>query len=383
MSSFNDQTPLDYKDYFHNKFVNLFKELVVKIINFLPDGSEEKTDMMKIFDLSEKLNYDKIIKKISENTQLIEVLLFMSKNDFSDEMCEKYLKSNQKFWTIMPSFNINKIMMKISKEDKYAVKQLINNLHICGVTYGKVIEQMSSCQEGESFNPFDSVGKVAENMDISTLYEGVEVKNISAYEMLMESIINQQMDNKMSDYMSNIKEDDVNEAASKLNDVLNSDKFGSNKQTTKILSDMLSNIKSEVIGLKSESDKLKGKQGVEQLLGIAQKVAGNMMGTIKDSNVSVLEIWDATSTLAKNTVQSDALNIVDNLIRSNIEANLKNAQARGQHPNQTQSSDSQNLNQSTGQSENTENTENIESLTGIDLEKESRKKRREKRKEKK
>jgi hypothetical protein len=49
-----------------------------------------------------------------------------------------------------------------------------------------------------------------------------------------------------------------------------------------------------------------------------------MMGKIKDSEVSVLEIWDATSSLAKNTVQSDALNIVDNLIRSNIVSNINN-----------------------------------------------------------
>jgi hypothetical protein len=142
----------------------------------------------------------------------------------------------------------------------------------------------------------------------------------------MESIINQQMDNKMTDYMNNIKEDDVNEAASKLHDVLNSEKFQENKQTSQILSSMLDSIKAEVINLKSDANTLSGKQGVEQLLGIAQKVAGSMMGSIKESNVSVLDIWDATSNLAKNSVQSDALNIVDNLIRSNIAANMNKGQ---------------------------------------------------------
>jgi hypothetical protein len=143
----------------------------------------------------------------------------------------------------------------------------------------------------------------------------------------MSSLINQETNNKMDEYMNNIKESDVNEAAAKLNNVLESDNFQGNKQTSKLLSDMLSNIKDEVIGLKNNSDKetMQGKQGVEQLLGIAQKVAGNMMGKIKGSNVSVLEIWDATSSLAKNTVQSDALNIVDNLIRSNI---MQNANAK-------------------------------------------------------
>jgi hypothetical protein len=230
----------------------------------------------------------------------------------------------------MPSFNINKIIVKLDNQGKIQLQEQLNNLHVCAITYNKVVEQMETCKDGQEFNPFENVGKVAENLDINSLFEGVEVKNISAYEMLMESIVNQQMDNKMTDYMSNIQENDVNEAASKLNDVLNSDSFSSNKQTTKILSDMLNNIKSEVINLKGgEQDKMKGKKGVEQLLGIAQKVAGNMMGTIKDSNVSVLDIWDATSNLAKNTVQSDALNIVDNLIRSNIESNMKRAQTMG------------------------------------------------------
>ena len=325
------QTPLDYKDYFYKKFVSSFQNIVNSLHNKLPDG-EVKTDLGKISNLMEKLNYEKIIVKLATNNKLMEVLLFLNKNKFSTDICAKYLNSNDKYWLLMPSFSINKIIVLLNDDGKVQLQEQLNNLHVCAVTYSKVIEQLESCKDGSSFNPFESVGKVADNIDINTLFEGVEVKNISAYEMLMETIINQQMDNKMTDYMSNIKEDDVHEAAAKLNDVLNSDKFSSNKQTTKILSDMLNNIKSEVINLKSEdTDKMKGKQGVEQLLGIAQKVAGNMMGTIKDSNVSVLDIWDATSNLAKNTVQSDALNIVDGLIRSNIEQNMKRAQGQSVH----------------------------------------------------
>ncbi len=366
----SSQTPSDYKDYFHTKFVNSFTSLVSKLIELLPEETQEHKDLIKISGLLDKLNYDKIIIKLATNATLMEVLLFMSKNDFNDEVCNKFLSKNDKYWTLMPSFNVNKIFIQLKeKSHKVYLQEQLNTIHVCAVTYNKVIEQMQSVNEGESFNPFDSVGKVAENMDINTLFEGVEVKNISAYEMLMETIINQQMDNKMSDYMSNIKEDDVNEAAAKLNDVLNSDKFKSNKQTTRILSDMLNNIKSEVINLKGEGDKMKGKQGVEQLLGIAQKVAGNMMGTIKDSNVSVLDIWDATSNLAKNTVQSDALNIVDNLIRTNIENNLKRAQGM----DQSQSSINPQGNIEENEDSDKEDKEK----------KEERRKRREKKKEQK
>ena len=210
-------------------------------------------------------------------------------------------------------------------------------LHVCAFTYTKVLESMSSNTNNDgSFNPFQSVGKVAENMDINTMFNGVETKTMSAYEMLMEQIVNQEMEGKMQNYMDNIKEDDVNQAANKLTDVLQGDDFKGNKQTTKILGDMLTKIKDEVINLKNEpTEKVKGKQGVEQLLGIAQKVAGNMMSSIKDNNVNVLELWDATSSLARSTTKSDALNIVDKLIRTNIENNLKQAQMQSSQQTST------------------------------------------------
>ncbi len=371
------QTPSDYKDYFYNKFVGLFKNLVSNLLEKLPPN-EAKKDLEKIAGLMDKLNYEKIIVKLGTNNKLMEVLLFLSKNNFSNEVCSKYVNSTDKYWSLMPSFNINKILVSLLDSDKLYLREQINNLHVCAVTYSKVIEQLTNTTGGETeFNPFASVGEVAGNMDINTLFNGVEVKNISAYEMLMEQIINKEMDSKMTDYMSNIKENDVHEAAEKLTDVLNSEKVSSNKHTTKILSDMLSNIKTEVINLKgtnTESDKMKGKQGVEQLLGIAQKVAGNMMGSIKNSNVSVLDIWDATSNLAKNTVQSDALNIVDGLIRSNIQQNMAREQAMknsmGTNANGT-SNPNPGPNQMTLSDNSLSNTE------------EDRKKRREKRKESK
>ncbi len=371
------QTPSDYKDYFYNKFVGLFKNLVSNLLEKLPPN-EAKKDLEKIAGLMDKLNYEKIIVKLGTNNKLMEVLLFLSKNNFSDEVCSKYVNSTDKYWSLMPSFNINKIIVSLLDSDKLYLREQINNLHVCAVTYSKVIEQLTNTTGGETeFNPFASVGEVAGNMDINTLFNGVEVKNISAYEMLMEQIINKEMDSKMTDYMSNIKENDVHEAAEKLTDVLNSEKVSSNKHTTKILSDMLSNIKTEVINLKGtnvESDKMKGKQGVEQLLGIAQKVAGNMMGSIKNSNVSVLDIWDATSNLAKNTVQSDALNIVDGLIRSNIQQNMAREQAMknsmGANAN-TNNVTSQNPNQMNLSDNTQSNTED------------ERQKRREKRKESK
>jgi hypothetical protein len=107
---------------------------------------------------------------------------------------------------------------------------------------------------------------------------------------------------------------------------------------------MLSKIKNEVINLKnSPEEKTSGKQGVEQLLNIAQKVASGMMTSIKSNNINVLDLWDATSSLAKNTTNSSALTIIDKLIRTNIENSMKMAQKNnageemnGANPNEYQ-----------------------------------------------
>lgn len=326
----SQQTPNDYKEYFLNKFVNLFQLFVNDCIDKVTND-EIKSDLDKIRQLFLKLNYEKIILKMCSNTKLQEGMAFIVKNDFNDEIMQKVFSSDTKTWTLMPSFHINKIFNQVTPSNRKMLYDKFHALHVCAFTYTKVLESMQTNTDG-SFNPFESVGKVAENMDIGTMFNGVEVKTFSAYEMLMEQIVNQQMDGKMQNYMENIKEDDVNQAADKLSGVLNSDNFKGNKQTTKIIGDMLSKIKDEVINLKNEpGDKAKGKQGVEQLLGIAQKVAGNMMSTIRENNVNVLDLWDATSNLAKSTTNSDALNIVDKLIRTNIENNMKQAQMTGQN----------------------------------------------------
>jgi hypothetical protein len=343
------QTATDYKDYFKKKFVSIFNDLVDIILSLLPSDSQDQANLEKIKNYGEKINYEKLIVKMSENTRLFHIINLLMKNNSDNETYFNFFKNKEKYWIIIPTFSINLILLQITDRQLHLqILSKVSDLHICAKTYSKVVEQITSCEtDGKEFNPFESIGNVNTNIDIQSLFNGVEVKNISAYDMIMSTLINQETNNKMEEYMSNIKESDVNEAAAKLTNVLESDNFQGNKQTSKLLSDMLANIKDEVIGLKNNNNgaNMEGKQGVEQLLGIAQKVAGNMMGKIQGSNVSVLEIWDATSSLAKNTVQSDALNIVDNLIRTNIVQNINNkytelnqeqTQAQTQEQTQTQ-----------------------------------------------
>ncbi len=354
------QTATDYKDYFKNKFVSIFNELIDKVLLLIPSESEDKSNLIKIKGYGEKLNFEKLIVKIAENTRLFDIVNLLMKNNSDDVTYFNFFKNKEKYWTIIPTFSVNIILLQIkNRQLHFEILSKISDLHICAKTYTKVIEQITSCEtEGKEFNPFESIGNVNSNIDVQSLFNGVEVKNISAYDMIMSTLINQETNNKMDEYMNNIKESDVNEAAAKLTNVLESDNFQGNKQTSQLLSDMLANIKDEVIGLKNNNNtaNMQGKQGVEQLLGIAQKVAGNMMGKIQGSNVSVLEIWDATSSLAKNTVQSDALNIVDNLIRSNIVQNINNKYTELNQEQNNASSQNQNQNQNQEQEQNKKST---------------------------
>lgn len=327
------QTANDYKDYFKNKFISLFDSLLDKFINSIPPDSDDMNNLSKIKSYGNKLNFEKIIEKMSENSRLFEICNLLSKNTSDDNIYYNFFKNKEKYWVILPTFSVNSLLLKIKDRQIHVeILSKICDLYVCSKTYSKVIEQMTISEtDGKEFNPFESIGNVNSNIDIESLFNGVEVKNISAYDMIMSTLINQETNNKMDEYMNNIKESDVNEAAAKLTGVLESENFQGNEKTSKLLSEMLANIKDEVVGLKNNSEKMQGKQGVEQLLGIAQKVAGNMMGKIQGSDVSVLEIWDATSSLAKNTVQSDALNIVDNLIRSNI---VQNANQKYNESNQ-------------------------------------------------
>jgi len=314
----------DYKTYFYEKFVSSFKELVLTCKN-----KSSYSDVDKIISLFDKLNYEKILQKVISNTQLQENLHFLNKNNFDNDLLNKLFSKNEKSWTLIPSLSLYKVLNTVSvHEDKQLLYKQFQTLHVSAVSYNKVIEAMNTNgtdKGADNFNPFVSVGTVDNNMDIQTLFNGVECKNMSAIEMVMENFVSEQMDSKMSNYMENIKEDDVNSAANKINEALNSDQFkSSNNKSSAVLTDMLGQIKSEVIdiGKAQSKNKNNGKKSVEQLLGIAQKVASNMMGKIQDEQIDVMDLWNTTSNLAQKTTNSDAIKYVDALIRNNIQKSM-------------------------------------------------------------
>ena len=320
----------EFKTYFFDKFTILFKELLIYSIEHVKSENSKK-ELEKVKDLSEKLNYEKIITKLTTKTQIHEKIVFLHRNEYKKEFMDSILK-NDKDFVLIPSFNIATILLSISPNRYSEFYEKIDKLFLCVNSYNQINISLSTQKDSDTFNPFVGIGsdKVQENMDVSTMFNGVKTEQFSAYEMIVKSLVEQQMDGKMTDYMNNINEKDVDTAAGKITNVLDSDKFKGDGQTTDILKNMLGKIKKEVIGLGGEKNN-NGKQGVEKLLGIAQSVAQDMVGDIKSNKVSVIDLWDATAKLAENTTNSTAFQVLNKIVRSNIEKNV-NAETEAQRP---------------------------------------------------
>lgn len=312
----SQQSSEDFKKYFYNKFKDCFTKLTEFILEN-SSSSEVKKELSKIKEVMGKINYEKIINKLEKNDKLIETISLFKTKQYDIEIINKFLNNKDKYWMLMPSYDINKIMKSLNSNDKIVVCNSLHNLFICSKSYSKIINEINvSNTNGTEFNPFSSI-------NTNSLFEGVENKTIDVYEMLMEKLLNNELDSKMSEKLSNINENDVNDAAHALTETLCSENFNGSKETSNMLMEMVNNIKSEVIQLGNNKSS-NGKENIEKLLGIAQKVAGNMANNIHDKNINISDIWNATSNLAKNTIKSDAFDIVDAIIRNKINENMNN-----------------------------------------------------------
>lgn len=311
----------DFKKYFFDKFVIVFNELLTFSFDNVKDDATRK-ELGKVKNIIDKLNHEKIISKLVTKNTIYEKLTFLHRNEYKKEHMEKLMKEEKEF-LLMPSFNLVHILKNISKSKRNEFYDKVNDMFLCISSYNQIMVTANSQKDGEEFNPFSGIGmsNVTENMDITTMFDGVKTEQYSAYEMLMKSLVDQQMDGKMTEYMDNINEKDVDSAAGKISNVLDSDKFKGQGQTTNILKNMLGKIKKEVVNMGNDKSN-NGKQGVEKLLGIAQTVASDMATDIKSNKVSVLDLWDATAKLAEDTTNSTAFQVLNKIVRTNIEKNL-------------------------------------------------------------
>lgn len=229
-------------------------------------------------------------------------------------------KGTSKDWVLIPEFYVDKILLEI-EDDNFRQKVIdeVKNIYICATSYSEIVVMIEDSDNSGEFNPFSTIvqNNDMKDIDVNTMFKNVEYKQMTSYEMLIKMLVDNRTEAKVGEYMGNIKEDEVNEAASKLDDVLKN--IEANPDASKLLGSMLSNIKKEVIDLGEKNNaNVDGKQAMENLMNIAKKVATDMSDNVKESGLTPMEIWKATSSLAKSTVKSDALDIVDGIITQNI-----------------------------------------------------------------
>ena len=319
-------TASDYKEFFLNKFSDSLKNLVEYLINLLDETSKNRSKLLKIdnFLKNKNINYPKLIEKLCLNDKLMPNLSILKDYNMNKSIINNLLETSQsKEWVLIPEFHVDKIILEINDNGvRENIIEEIKNIYICATSYSEIVSMITENNNSDDSSEFDPFNKIIQNndlkdIDINTMFKNVEYKQMTSYEMLIRMLVDAKTESKVGEYMCNIKEDDVNEAASKLDDVLKNTEV--NSDASKLLGSMLSNIKDEVISLGNSNDvNIEGKEAMENLMNIAKKVANNMSSDVQKSGLSPMEIWKATSSLAKSTVKSDALDIVDGIITQNI-----------------------------------------------------------------
>lgn len=337
-------TAEDFKEFFLQKFATSMKDLVSFLLGEISEENSTYSKLTKINNIlnNKNIDYQRLVNKLCNNEKIIMNLTILKESNINETVLDELLKKgSQKDWVLIPEFHVDKIIREI--DNKQTINKIIDdikNIFVCAESYNgidKMISEHNTDGTDEEFDPTKNL--IASNnlsdINVNTMFKDVKYKQMTSYEMLIKMMVDEKTENKVGEYMNNIKEDDVNEAASKLDDVLKGSEANSN--ASKLLGTMLSNIKDEVIDLGNQKNsQVEGKEAMENLMNIAKKVAGNMATDVQSSGLTPMEIWEATSSLARKTVKSDALDIVDGIIKQNIYNGMNNDQQQTESNNDLQ-----------------------------------------------
>jgi hypothetical protein len=312
----------DYKIYFLNEFTLLFIEMVNYCIANITN-QKLLTQINKITELINELDYSLIANKYALNTELQTNLIYLKENNFSKDSLT--LKSKDKCWNIIPYLNIYLILLNLNDEQQMVIYDLCYKLYSCSSMYVKAIKHdefieqtLNNKSEQNEFNPFEFI-EPNTNLNIDEMFKNAEQKSYLPHEILIGMISNLDKTKKISEHLENINENEISNVTEKLNDVLQSEEF-KNKNSTNILSSMINNVKDEIlkIGQSKSTNGINDKESMDMLIGIAQKIAIEMKDTITNGETDIIDLWDTTTSLSKSTINNPMVDMMTNMIRSNI-----------------------------------------------------------------
>ena len=324
-------TPENYEDFFLQKFVALFKKFINTTLENITDKPiiENLTKLINSFD---KLNYSKIMLKISSSDILQKSLLTLSNNNFEDKALFVILKkTDKKIWTLIPAINVDKIFINLKLEYRKQCYDLIYSIFICCKSYQNIKTTSESV-----FNPYMTTDSVNNNYCLNNIVENYKVETPDSYEFMIETLtkqlLNDGTDKDLDNQIKSMKDEDINNATSNINKLLVEETNNGNKSAS-IISTMLEKLKNEIVDLKNTPSANEDGQGLKKIFGIAQKITGEMQTNLSGQKINPLELWDTTANLANQTINTPSLNLISNLIRGQIEKNVNGGTA---NPENTQ-----------------------------------------------
>ena len=314
------KTPENYEDFFLQKFVSLFR----KFINSTLERVSEQSiidNLKKLNSSFDKLNYSKIMLKISTSDALQQSLLTLSNNNFEDKALLVILKkTDKKIWTLIPSINIDKIFINLQFENRKPCYELIYSIFICCKSYQNIKISSESV-----FNPYMTSESVNNNYTLNNVVENYKVETPDSYEFMIETLtkqlLNDGTDKDLDNQIKNMKDEDINSATDNINKML-VDEANTGNKSALIISTMLDKLKNEIVDLKNTPNANEDGQGLKKIFGIAQKITGEMQKNLSGQKINPLELWDTTANLASQTMNTPSLNLISGLIRGQIEKNI-------------------------------------------------------------
>ena len=314
-----NQTPEDFKEYFLTNFENLFKKIVNESINNINDvESNIYIDLQKIqsyFNDNKKLNYSKIMLKLSSNLKLMEVLTTLDKFDFEDKSLITAAKKYNDIWSIIPSLNVLKILFNI-KNTEYRKKtyRTILKMFNCSNAFKEILNKSD-----EIFDPNMAVLNFSENYGIHDILHQVEIKTPDTFEFVMDMLTSKLLGSKtnseLNNEITNMTDEEIKNSSTNLN-LLLADKVKEGNKSAEILTNMISKLTNKLGVLKN--DKNNKNNGVKKIYDIAKEITDEMSLTIDRNTIDPMELWNTTTQLASQTVNSPVIEEIGDLIKDQI-----------------------------------------------------------------
>jgi len=315
------QSPEEFKLYFVNNFTNLFIKLINESIENIVDDETLLNDMnkLKLYTSGEKkLNYSKIMLKLSTNEKLLEVLTTLDKFGFEDKGLSVAAKKYKDIWAIIPSLNILKLLFNYKDLSKRRqLYKRVLKMYSCSLAYKDIHDKSND------FNPSMSITNYSENYGINDIMEHNEIKTPDSYEFMVDMITKQFLgengDKELNEQIQNMGDKEINNATTNLNNLL-TDKVKDGNKSAEILTDMIGKLKHKLGDLKNTKN---DGNGLQNILNIAKEITSEMTSNVDKDMIDPEDLWNTTSQLASQTVDSPAIDAIGLMVRNQI-AKAKN-----------------------------------------------------------